>query len=111
MYLLGLTERTLTIMDITVYSGYNISHLKGNVNVHYIKKEYLLLGAISIKTPLGLEVISYDIERITCDLISSKNYSLEKEQVYKFIRMVFLNNMIDSIKLIDYSKKLKCEKK
>lgn len=111
LYLHHLTERTPDRYDVTVYSGYNTNHLPSNLNFHFIKKENHHLGEITLKTNYGYDVRTYDLERITCDITSSKNTNIEKEQVNKYLRKVFLENKLDSIKLIDYAKKLGCEKK
>ena len=36
---------------------------------------------------------------------------MDKEQINKFIQKMLLKNKVDSIVLIEYSKRLKCEKK
>lgn len=111
MYLHRMTERSPMYIDATVYTGYNAEHLSNNVKVHFVKKENHRLGAIVLKTYQGFEVITYDLERITCDLINTKNTGIDKEQTNKFLRKVFLENKIDTVKLIQYAKKLNCEKK
>lgn len=111
MYLHHMTERTPTKIDVTVYSGYNASHLSKDINVHFIQKRNLHLGVIKLKTPNGFEVAVYNLERITCDLINERNTGIDKEQINKFLRMVFFENKLDTVTLIEYAKKLKCEKK
>lgn len=111
LYLHHLTERTPDKYDVTVYSGYNTSHLPNNLCFHFIKKMNHHLGAITLKTNQGYDVRAYDLERITCDIISSHNPNIEKEQVNKYLRKIFIENKLDSIKLINYAKKLGCEKK
>lgn len=111
MYFLGETERTPEVIDVTAYKGFNAHRLQKNVRVHYVRKENLYLGAIKVKTPGGFEVTSYNLERILCDLIRGKDTGVDKEQTNKFIKEMFLKNKIDSNVVIEYSKKLKCEKK
>ncbi|MDF9824537.1 putative transcriptional regulator of viral defense system [Breznakia sp. PF5-3] len=111
MYLLNKTERTPINIDITVYSGFNGHRLPKNIKIHYVKKEDLKLGCIKVKTPFGFEVVTYNNERIICDLIKNKNHGTDKEQANKFIREMFLEKQIDILKLIEYSKLLNCEKK
>ena len=111
IYLHNLSERTPIDFDVTVYSGYNTFRLPEKLNVHFIKKENHHLGAIKLLTPQGFEVITYDLERTTCDIIRSNKSSIDKEQANKFIRKVFLEHKINTIKLIDYAKQLNCEKK
>lgn len=111
MYLHQMTERTPIDIDVTVYTGYNASHLPQNLNVHFVQKRNLDLGMTKLRTPHGFEVNVYNLERITCDLINERNVGLEKEQINKFIRTVFFEKKIDTIKLIEYAKRLNCEKK
>lgn len=111
IYLHQLAERSPINIDVTVYTGYNVNHLPKNVKVHFVKRENHKLGTTIIKTYQGFEVVVYDLERITCDLINSKNTGLDKEQTNKFLRKVFLENKIDTVKLIEYAKILNCEKR
>ena len=111
LYLHHLTERTPEKYDVTVYSGYNTNHLPKNLNSHFIKKDVHHLGVITLKTNQDYEVKTYNLERTTCDIISSNNTNMEKEQINKYLRKIFLEKKIDSIKLINYAKELGCEKK
>lgn len=105
------SEKTPSIVELTTYSGKNMSNLSNNVKVHYVSKSNLDIGAIKIKTPMGFYVNSYNLERTVCDIIKNDNSELDKEQTNNFIKYIFLNNKINSILLLEYAKKLKCEKK
>ena len=111
LYFLNETERTPENIDVTVYKGYNVHRLSKNIKVHYVLKENLYLGAIEIQTPQGFKVISYNLERTLCDIIKNKDKGIDKEQINKFIKKMLLKNKVDSIVLIEYAKRLKCEKK
>lgn len=111
MYLLGKTEKLPDLIDITTYKGFNPHRLKNHIIVHYVNKDNLWVGAIKIKTPNGFEVISYNVERILCDLVKNKKTGIDKEQTNKFIKELFIKNKIDLNIAIEYSKKLGCEKK
>lgn len=111
LYFLNETERTPDNIDITVYKGYNVHRFSKNVKVHYVLKENLYLGAIEIETPQGFKVMSYNLERILCDIIKNRDTGMDKEQINKFIQKMLLKNKVDSIILIEYAKRLKCEKK
>lgn len=111
LYLLNETEKTPEYIDITVYKGYNVHRISKNIKVHYVLKENLYLGAIEIETSQGFKVISYNLERILCDIIKNNNTGIDKEQTNKIIRKNLLENKVDTYKLIEYAKKLKCEKK
>ena len=110
MYFLGETERTPDKIDVTVYSGYNKQRFPDNIRVHYIKKELLNMGVITVKTPHGFNVKSYNIERTICDVIKARNTGIDKEQSNKFIRNIIRSNKADINKIYEYAKKLKCTK-
>ena len=111
MYFLGETERTPDLIDVTTYKGFNKHRMPKNTRVHYVNKENLYLGAIKVESPGRFEVISYNLERILCDLIKNKETGVDKEQTNKFIKEMFIKKKIDSSLAIEYAKKLKCEKK
>ena len=111
LYFLSETERTPENIDVTVYKGYNVHRLSKNVKVHYVLKENLYLGAIETQTPQGFKVMAYNLERTLCDIIKNKDTGMDKEQINKFIQKMLLKNKVDSIVLIEYAKRLKCEKK
>lgn len=110
MYFLGETERTPDRIDVTVYSGYNKQRFPDNIRVHYIKKELLNMGVITVKTPHGFNVKSYNIERTICDIIKGRNTGIDKEQSNKFIRSLIKSNNVDINKIYEYAEKLKCTK-
>lgn len=111
LYFSNETERTPENIDVTVYKGYNVHRLSKNVKVHYVLKENLYLGAIETQTPQGFKVMAYNLERTLCDIIKNKDTGMDKEQINKFIQKMLLKNKVDSIVLIEYAKRLKCEKK
>ena len=111
MYLHQLSDRAPIQIDATVYKGYNISHLPQNLNVHFCKKEVHHLGTTKLITSQGFEITVYDLERTTCDMIRSRTKHKDNENANKFIRTVFLQHKLDTIKLIDYAQKLNCEDK
>lgn len=110
MYFLGETERTPDKIDVTVYSGYNKQRFPDNIRVHYIKKELLNMGVITVKTPHGFNVKSYNIERTICDILKGRNTGIDKEQSNKFIRNIIKSNKVDINKIYEYAKQLKCTK-
>jgi len=110
-YLLGYSERTPYSFDITTYSGDGTRNFDTNVKIHYIKRENLDLGKIKVNTPMGNEVFCYDRERILCDLIGGNNTNIDKEENNEIVRKMFDERKIDTVKLINYAKKLGYEKK
>lgn len=66
------TDLIPSFMEVTVYSGYNASHLPENVIIHYIRKDLHELGSIKKKTRFGNIVKTYNFERVICDLVSNR---------------------------------------
>jgi predicted transcriptional regulator of viral defense system len=59
-------------MEVTVYSGYNASHLPENVIVHYVRKDLHELGVMTAQTKYVNPVRTYNFERIICDFVSNR---------------------------------------
>ena len=113
LFFLNRTEVTPNIVDITIPSDYNVSSInKENIRVHYVSKENIKLGVIKVKSPFGNNIKTYNLERTICDIVKNENKcGLDIEQRNKIIKKAFLNNEIDGTTIIQYAKKLKCEKK
>lgn len=73
LYFHNLTDRTPIKFDITVSNDYKGS-LQDNkkVNLFYVKKNLHTLGQTEIKSPQGMPIKVYDIERTICDIIKSE---------------------------------------
>ncbi len=74
LHLLDETDLIPNFMEVTVYSGYNASHLPENVLVHYIQKDLHNLGVTTKLTSSGHSVRTYNFERTICDLIAQRGY-------------------------------------
>ena len=66
---------------------------------------------MKIKPTKKNKIICYNLERTICDLIKNDNNGLDTEQVNKILRNAFLRKQINIALLMDYAKKLKCDKK
>jgi predicted transcriptional regulator of viral defense system len=73
LHILEETDLIPSYMEVTVYSGYNASHLPENVIVHYIRRDLHELGIITKKTKFANPVRTYDFERTICDLVSNRD--------------------------------------
>ena len=110
LYLLSSTERTPDKIDVTVYSGYNRQRFPNNIRTHYVQKNFLNIGVITVKSPQGFDVRSYNLERTICDILKNRNTGIDKEQTNKFIRNMIVHNQVDINKVYEYAKNLKCTK-
>lgn len=113
LFFLNKTEVTPNIIDITIPNDYNISSIdKKRIRVHYTSRKNIEIGMINIKSPFGNNVKAYNLERTICDIVKNeKKNGLDIEQRNKVIRKAFSDNKIDGTTIIQYAKKLKCEKK
>lgn len=77
LYLLGFSDRTPNVFHISVPQGYNAGHIKrrfSNIKMHYVKRDFVHLGVIKTKTPLGASVKCYNIERCICDIVLERKH-------------------------------------
>jgi hypothetical protein len=73
-YLLGLTDRTPLFHSVTVPTGYNATPLKASgARVFFVNRGLYLLGLITIKSPHGNDIKTFNLERTICDLLRSRN--------------------------------------
>lgn len=111
LYFYDLSDRTPIQLDLTVPVGYNGSlRNMQNIDLHYIKKEYLELGLTTIESPFGMKIKIYDIERTICDIIKSKK-KMDIEIFTKALQKYSRIKTKDLNKLMRYAKKLNIDKK
>lgn len=113
LFFLNRTEVTPNIIDITIPNDYNVSSINAKqIRVHYASRENIKLGVIKLKSPFGNTIKAYNLERTICDIVKNENKcGLDIEQRNKVIKKAFSNNEIDGTTIMQYAKKLKCEKK
>ena len=74
LFLLGISDRNPLFYPVTVPSGYNASGLKRNgAKVFFIKPDLLELGLLSINSPFGNPIKTFNLERTICDIIRNRN--------------------------------------
>lgn len=111
LYFYDLSDRTPVQLDLTVPVGYNGSLINmQNVDLHYIKREFLELGLTIIQSPFGMKIKIYDVERTICDIIKNKK-KMDIEIFTKALQKYSKIKTKDLNKLMRYAKKLNVEKK
>lgn len=104
-----LTEVIPQEIEVTVYQGYNASHItQKDVVVHYVDKEIYELGITEATTMFGYKVRVYDMERCICDLIKHRD-QIDAEQYGKSIMRYFKRKDKNIKNLVIYSKKMGIE--
>ena len=79
------------------------------MSLHYVDNSLLNLGMETIKSPFGMDIKCYDVERTICDIIKDKNH-MDKEIYTKALKWYAERKDKDMLKLAKYSKKLNIEK-
>ncbi len=110
LYMHRLTERVPYKKEVTVYKGYNSSHITNEAIVHYVKKDIYLMGVTECKTVFGNTVNVYDKERTICDLIVSRK-EIDVEIFSKAIKSYAKDIDRDYKKLRRYAKEMKIQSK
>ena len=105
LYFYQMTERTPIKMDVTVYREYNPHRFKDFVNVYKVSKELYDLGVIEKKSPQGMKVKTYNLERTVCDIIKDKD-SIDIEIRNKAIKKVIKSMEFNASKMFEYAKKM-----
>jgi predicted transcriptional regulator of viral defense system len=74
LYLLELTDRTPLFYSVTVPSMYNATLLKASgVKVYFVKRGLYMSGLITVKSPHGNDIKTFNLERTICDVLRSRN--------------------------------------
>ena len=110
LFLHELSDRTPLYFDVTVPRGYGgpLQNIDV-VSLHYVDNNILNLGMEIIKSPFGMDIKCYDVERTICDIIKDKN-NMDKEIYTKALKWYAEKKDKDMFKLAKYSKKLNIEK-
>lgn len=112
LYFHGLSDRVPSQIHMTVPQGYNASRLKSrhdNLVIHYVKKEVFDLGKTNKISPMGGEIVLYDVERCLCDLIKDRN-KIDSQIFTGAIQSYFKGDNANTRKLIRYAKEMNVEK-
>lgn len=111
LYFHDLSDRVPSQIHISVPQGYNASRLKERNDalvVHYVKKELFELGREKGTSPLGGEIILYDVERTICDIVKDKK-TTDPQIFTGAIKQYFSSGNINHRRLIKYARVLKVE--
>jgi predicted transcriptional regulator of viral defense system len=85
-YLLNLTDRTPLYYSVTVPSGYNATSLKASgVNVYFVNRAVYQLGLITVKSPHGNDIRTFNLERTICDLLRNRN-QIDVQQINEALK-------------------------
>ncbi len=86
LYLMGITDKFVVGMDVSVPSNYKFNGLNDLVNIHYVKSDLWNLGIKEVKTMFGNTVKIYGYERCLCDFIKDKEVYVNLIRSYRNIK-------------------------
>lgn len=110
LYFLGLCESVPTSYNLTVPRGHKSSLNHNNkVILHFIKREYLEIGKVNIKSPQGQIITCYNAERSICDLLKDKQNQDIETLKYAISEYLKNKNSRDLPKLMEYAKTFNVE--
>lgn len=100
LYILNLTSRTPSEIDITVPRNKKV---RGNYNVHRISDNFYNIGIIETMSPNNNPVKVYNAERCICDMLRSESeFDLELQN--RILDYYFHSKDKDVNKLLEYAR-------
>lgn len=105
LYFYEMTERTPIKMDVSISKNYNPHRFKDIVNVYRINDELFDLGIVEKRSPQGMKVRTYNLERTICDIIKDKD-SIDIEIRNKAIKKAIKSKEFNASKMFEYAKKM-----
>lgn len=105
LYFYEMTDRTPIKIDVSISHNYNPHMFKNMVNVYRINEDIFELGIVEKKSPQGMKVRVYNLERTICDVIKDKN-SIDIEIRNKAIKKAIKCKEFNASKMFEYAKKM-----
>jgi len=110
LYLLGLTDRTPLFYSVTVPAVYNATPLKASgVKVFFVNRGLYLLGVITIKSPHGNDIKTFNLDRTICDVLRSRN-KIDIQFVNEALKKYVIHKERNIDQLYDYAKQFRIQK-
>ena len=110
LFLLGLTDRTPLFYSVTVQAGYNASPLKASgAKVYFVNRALYLVGLITMKSPHGNDVRTFNFERTICDVLRSRN-QMDIQFVNEALKKYVIHKDRNIDQLYNYAKQFRIQK-
>lgn len=110
MYLLDLTDRTPLFYSVTVPSGYNATSLKASgAKVYFVNRGLCPLGLITMKSPAGHDIKTFNLERTICDVLRNRN-QVDIQLVTVALKRYVGKNERNIDLLYDYARQFRIQK-
>lgn len=110
LYLLELTDRSPLFYSVTVPSRYNATPLKASgAKVYFVNRGLYPLGLITMKSPYGNDIKTYNLERTICDVLRSRN-QLDVQFVNQSLKKYVTNKHRNIDQLYNYAMQFRIQK-
>lgn len=110
LYLLGLTDRAPLFYSVTVPTRYNATLLKASgAKVYFVNRALYQLGLITIKSPHGNDIKTFNLERTICDAARSRN-QMDIQFLNEALKKYVAHRERNINRLYDYAIKFRVQK-
>jgi hypothetical protein len=95
---------------VTVPAGYNATSLKASgAKVYFVNRDLYPLGLITVKSPHGNDIKTFNLERTICDMLRSRN-QIDIQQVNESLKRYVSKKERNVDLLYSYAKKFRIQK-
>jgi predicted transcriptional regulator of viral defense system len=110
LYLLRLTDRTPLFYSVTVPAVYNATPLKASgAKVYFVSRDLHLVGLMTMKSPHGNDIKTFNLERTICDVLRSRN-KIEVQFVNEALKKYVVHKDRNIDQLYDYAKQFRIQR-
>jgi predicted transcriptional regulator of viral defense system len=110
LYLLRLTDRTPLFYSVTVPAAYNATPLKASgAKVYFVNRGLYLLGVITIKSPHGNDIKTFNLDRTICDVLRSRN-KIDIQFVNEALKKYVIHKERNIDQLYSFAKQFRIQK-
>ena len=110
LYLLELTDRTPLFYSVTVPAVYNATPLKASgAKVYFVNRGLYLLGSITMKSPHGNDIKTFNLERTICDVLRSRN-QIDVQFLNEALKKYVIHKDRNIDQLYNYAKQFRIQK-
>jgi predicted transcriptional regulator of viral defense system len=110
LYLLELTDRTPLFYSVTVPAGYNATSLKAKgAKVYFVNRGLYPLGLVTVKSPHGNDIKTFNLERTICDVLRSRN-QIDVQQINEALKRYVTKKERNIDLLYSYARQFRVQK-
>jgi len=110
LYLLELSDRTPLFYSVTVPAGYNATSLKANgAKVYFVNRGLYQLGSITMNSPHGNDIKTFNLERTICDVLRNRN-QIDIQQINETLKRYVKKKEKDLDLLYNFARQFRIQK-